>query len=60
MKVLTLVSAVFLPAVVLAGIMGMNFQLSFFDTPENFFIVIAVMIGLAVTLLAIAVRRDWV
>ena len=60
MKVLTLVSAVFLPAVVLAGIMGMNFQLSFFDTPENFFIVIAVMIGLAVALVAIAVKRDWV
>ena len=31
MKVLTLVSAVFLPAVVLAGVMGMNFQLAFFD-----------------------------
>ena len=60
MKVLTLVSAVFLPAVVLAGVMGMNFQLSFFETPENFFIVIAAMICLAVALLAIAVRRGWV
>jgi Mg2+ and Co2+ transporter CorA len=60
MKVLTLVSAVFLPSVVLAGIMGMNFQVSFFDTPENFFIVIAVMIGLAVALLALAVKRGWV
>ena len=48
MKVLTLVSAVFLPAVVLAGVMGMNFQLAFFETPENFFIVIAAMVGLAV------------
>jgi hypothetical protein len=38
----------------------MNFQLSFFETPENFFIVIAAMIGLAVALLAIAVKRDWV
>jgi Mg2+ and Co2+ transporter CorA len=40
--------------------MGMNFQLSFFETPENFFIVIAVMIVLAVSLVAIAVKRGWV
>ena len=31
MKVLTLLSAVLLPGVVLAGVMGMNFKLSFFD-----------------------------
>ncbi len=31
MKVLTVLSAVLLPAVVLAGIMGMNFQIPFFD-----------------------------
>ena len=31
MKVLTLLSAVLLPSVVLAGIMGMNFKLPFFD-----------------------------
>ena len=47
MKVLTLVSAVFLPAVVLAGVMGMNFQLPFFDEAENFWIVIAAMVVLA-------------
>ena len=60
MKVLTLVSAVFLPSVVLAGVMGMNFKLAFFDTPENFFIVIAAMIGLALALIALAVKRGWV
>ena len=43
MKVLTMVSAVFLPAVVLAGIMGMNFQLPFFDESSNFFVVIGLM-----------------
>ena len=31
MKLLTLLSAVFLPAVVLAGVMGMNFELPFFE-----------------------------
>ncbi len=35
MKVLTLLSAVLLPAVVLAGIMGMNFKLPFFDEAEQ-------------------------
>ena len=35
MKVLTLLSAVLLPSVVLAGIMGMNFKLSFFDDAEQ-------------------------
>ena len=32
MKALTVVSAVFLPAIVLAGVMGMNFQIAFFDS----------------------------
>ena len=35
MKVLTLLSAVLLPAVVLAGVMGMNFKLPFFDEAEQ-------------------------
>ena len=35
MKVLTLLSAVLLPAVVLAGVMGMNFKLPFFDDAEQ-------------------------
>ena len=40
MKVLTLLSAVLLPAVVLAGVMGMNFKLPFFDDPGNFLLVV--------------------
>ncbi|MFL5719875.1 MAG: CorA family divalent cation transporter, partial [Chloroflexota bacterium] len=48
MKVLTLVSAVFLPAVVLAGVMGMNFPLAFFADAENFWLVVAAMIAFAV------------
>ena len=40
MKVLTLVSSIALPAVVLAGVMGMNFKLPFFDESTNFFVVI--------------------
>jgi magnesium transporter len=59
MKALTLVSAVFLPAVVLAGIMGMNFKLNFFDQTSNFWLVLGGMAVLAVTILAIARLRRW-
>jgi len=56
MKVLTMVSAVFLPAVVLAGVMGMNFPLPFFDEPSNFFIVVGVM---GITGLALVLYARW-
>lgn len=59
MKLLTLLSAVLLPAVVLAGIMGMNFQVDFFDEPGNFFIVVAAMAVFSLGLLAVARWRRW-
>lgn len=58
-KVLTLLSAVLLPGVVLAGIMGMNFKLAFFDTPGNFFAVLGAMLGLAGLVIGIARWRRW-
>jgi magnesium transporter len=51
MKTLTLVYAIAPPAIVLAGIMGMNFQLPFFERPENFWVVIGAMVLLAVGIL---------
>lgn len=59
MRALTLLSAVLLPSVVLAGIMGMNFSVGFFEEPTNFWLVVAAMAGLAVTVLAIARLRRW-
>lgn len=59
MRILTLLSAVLLPAVVLAGIMGMNFKLEFFDQTSNFWLVVAGMIALAVTILGIGKLRRW-
>jgi Mg2+ and Co2+ transporter CorA len=59
MKVLTLLSAVLLPGVVLAGIMGMNFKLDFFETPANFFVVVGAMVVLAGLILGIARWRRW-
>ena len=59
MKVLTLLSAVLLPGVVLAGIMGMNFDLAFFDTAGNFFVALGAMVVLAGLILGIARWRRW-
>jgi Mg2+ and Co2+ transporter CorA len=59
MRTLTLLSAVLLPAVVLAGIMGMNFKLDFFDQWSNFWLVLAGMLVFAVTILGVAKLRRW-
>ncbi len=60
MKALTLLSAVLLPAVVVAGVMGTNFQMDFFDQPDNFWVVVTVMILLGTTTLIIAKLRRWI
>jgi magnesium transporter len=60
MKVLTLVSAIALPAIVLAGVMGMNFELDFFDNATNFFVVVGSMIVFGVVIVAIARWRRWI
>ena len=60
MKVLTLLSAVLLPAIVLAGVMGMNFKLPFFDDPGNFWVVLAAMVVLAIVIGLAARWRRWI
>lgn len=59
MKRLTLLSAVLLPAVVLAGIMGMNFKVEFFDNPNVFWAVVGVMLVFGLSVLAWARWRRW-
>lgn len=59
MKRLTLLSAVLLPAVVLAGIMGMNFSLDFFRDSGNFSLVVGAMVVFGVSLLGTARWRGW-
>ena len=54
-----MVSAVFLPAVVLAGIMGMNFHLPFFDESSNFFVVVGLMAATGIGLVLFARWRRW-
>ena len=60
MKVLTLVSAIALPGIVLAGVMGMNFKLPFFDDAGNFWLVVGAMALFAVLILGVARRRRWI
>jgi magnesium transporter len=60
MKALTVLSAVLLPSVVLAGVMGMNFHVAFFDDPSNFWRVLAVMIVFSIGLLVFARTRRWI
>ena len=60
MKLLTLVTVILLPASVLAGIMGMNFKLGFFDLAWMFWAVIAAMLGIAVLVLSLARSRRWI
>jgi magnesium transporter len=60
MKALTLLSAIALPGVVVAGVMGMNFKAGFFDDPDNFFVVVAAMIAFALAILGVARWRHWV
>jgi magnesium transporter len=59
-KVLTVVSVLLLPAIVIAGIMGMNFKVSLFENPALFWVTIAGMAVLAATTLLVARWRDWI
>lgn len=60
MKVLTLGTVILLPATVLAGIMGMNFEVGLFGQAWLFWAVIAVMFFVAAIVLAIARVREWI
>ena len=59
MKIFTVLSAVLLPAVVLAGVMGMNFDMAFFDDASNFWIAIGLMVALAASVLGVVRWRGW-
>jgi len=60
MKALTILSAILLPAVVLAGVMGMNFKIGFFENPGNFWLAVGAMVTLAVAVLGISRWRGWI
>ena len=53
-------SVVLLPASVLAGVMGMNFQAPVFADPNNFYVVVGVMLLVALGTLGLARFRGWI
>jgi magnesium transporter len=59
MKRLTLASVLLLPAAVIAGIMGMNFEVGLFELPWMFWITLLFMAVLAGGVLLVARRRNW-
>jgi magnesium transporter len=60
MMTLTLLSSITLPAIVLAGVMGMNFQIPFFENANNFNIVVGAMVAFSVGIVAVARWRRWI
>jgi magnesium transporter len=59
-KVLTLGSMLLLPGALIAGVLGMNFKVGFFDHAELFWVVVAAIVALAVATLAAARARRWI
>ena len=60
MKALTVLSAILLPAVVIGGVMGMNFRIGFFDNPQNFWVAVGAMAALAIGVVGFSRWRGWV
>jgi magnesium transporter len=62
-RVLTIISAIFLPLTLIAGIYGTNFGRGFFIPGSNinfgFYIMIAIMISIAIGLIVIFRRKGW-
>jgi magnesium transporter len=60
MKVLTIVTAIFVPLSFLAGLYGMNFEnIPELHSQSGYFILLGVMAGIAVALLALFRKKRW-
>jgi magnesium transporter len=60
MKVLTIVSVILLPGTLVAGVMGMNFQVGLFDNAWLFWVTVAAIIAVAPLTLGIAKAKQWI
>ena len=60
MKVLTIITAIFVPLSFLAGIYGMNFEyMPELHTPSGYFILLGVMLGIVTLLLLVFRKKNW-
>jgi magnesium transporter len=61
MKTLTLVSTMFMPLSFIAGLYGMNFEnMPELKTKDGYFVTVAVMVGIALTILLLYRRKKWI
>src|ERR671910_3252550 len=60
MKVLTIVSVILLPGALVAGVMGMNFQVGLFDSAWLFWVIVAGIIAVAPLTLGVAKAKRWI
>ena len=60
MKVLTLASVLLLPGALIAGLLGMNFEVGMFEHAALFWVVIAVVAAIGVATLGVARVRRWI
>jgi magnesium transporter len=60
MKVLTIASVVILPSTLIAGVLGMNFHPTFFDSPNLFWAALGLMALLICATLWAAHRKRWI
>jgi magnesium transporter len=60
LRVLTLISAIFLPLTLIAGIYGMNFgNMPELDATYAYYVVLAVMLAVAISMLGFFYRKGW-
>jgi magnesium transporter len=60
MRILTVLTAIFVPLGFLAGVYGMNFEnMPELHTQGGYFVLLAVMVTIAVTLLGIFKYKNW-
>jgi magnesium transporter len=60
MKVLTLASVLLLPGALIAGLMGMNFKMGFFEENVFFWVILAVIGFQAACTIVVARKRRWI
>jgi magnesium transporter len=60
MKVLTLTSVILLPGALIAGVMGMNFKVGFFEETLWFWVVVGVIAAIAPVAIGLAKQREWI
>jgi magnesium transporter len=60
MKVLTLTSVILPPGALIAGVMGMNFNVGFFDNPSLFWVVVGAIVAIGPVAIGLAKRWEWI